>query len=446
MSGEMMIPQGYKQTEVGVIPEDWGVDQLQVLAEKIMVGIASATTHAYRDKGVVMFRNQNIKSGFLDDSDILHISADYEVSFKNKRLKSGDLLTARTGYPGTTCLIPPQYEGAQSFTTLITRPNRQRVEPRYLCCFINSTAGQNYFEQNQIGGGQKNVNAGSLKLLPIPLPPTRAEQEAIAEALSDADALIESLEHLIAKKRQIKQGAMQDLLTGARRLPGFTEEWTEATLGELFNFSGGFSASRDQLSEVGYCYLHYGDIHKSSKSYVDVQAEYQDIPRLDAPLKRISTTSLLEDGDVVFVDASEDDEGTSKYLVVLNKGREIYISGLHTIVAKSKAENIDHVYRRYCFQTSAIKRQFHFFAVGTKVSGISKTNIAKVVLPLPPLHEQTAIATIISDLDTDIAALETKLTKARQLKQGMMQELLTGRIRLVGKGARADAEDATART
>jgi len=145
------------------------------------------------------------------------------------------------------------------------------------------------------------------------------------------------------------------------------EHWHLKPLGDLFKFTGGFSASRDELSSEGYCYLHYGDIHKSSKAFIDVRAEYQDIPKLDIPLQRISLGSLLDDGDVVFVDASEDDEGTSKHVVIINNDRTPYISGLHTIVAKSKTDELDALYKRYCFQTSAIKRQFFFDAVGTKV-------------------------------------------------------------------------------
>ena len=208
----------YKQTEIGMIPVDWDVKPLRALADKIMVGIASAATHAYRDRGIVMFRNQNIKPGRLDDSDILYIDPNYEAIFKNKRLKSGDLLTARTGYPGTTSIVPQKYEGAQSFTTLITRPSCHLIDPNYLCCFINSNAGQAYFEQNQIGGGQKNVNAGSLKHLPVPVPPTKAEQEAIAATHSDMDAEIIALEAKLAKSRQIKRGMLQELLTGRIRL------------------------------------------------------------------------------------------------------------------------------------------------------------------------------------------------------------------------------------
>jgi type I restriction enzyme S subunit len=103
---------------------------------------------------------------------------------------------------------------------------------------------------------------------------------------------------------------------------------------------------------------------------------------------------------------------------------------LHTIVAKSKTNELDRLYRRYCFQTAATKRQFYFFAVGTKVSGISKSNISKITIPVPSLPEQTAIAAILSDMDAEIAALEQKLAKAKEIKQGMMQELLTGKTRL----------------
>jgi type I restriction enzyme, S subunit len=166
------------------------------------------------------------------------------------------------------------------------------------------------------------------------------------------------------------------LLTGKKRLPGFSGEWEVKPLSDLFNISGGISASREQLSTDGHCYLHYGDIHKSSKTYIDLRDEYQNIPKLDMPLKRISPVSLLEDGDVVFVDASEDDEGTSKHVVVVNKDKTPYISGLHTIVAKSKTNDLDHLYRRYCFQTDMRKGRLR------QRQGVPRLPIA------PAMHEQ----------------------------------------------------------
>jgi type I restriction enzyme, S subunit len=265
----------------------------------------------------------------------------------------------------------------------------------------------------------------------LPIPPL-PEQTAIAEALSDMDSLISSLEKLIAKKQSIKQGAMQELLMGKRRLSGFGGEWEIKAMGELFNFSGGFSASREHLSNNGYCYLHYGDIHGANKTFIDVDREYSSIPKLDIPLKKVTKDKLLADGDVVFVDASEDDEGASKHIVVKNPNNKPYISGLHTIVSKSKDTTLNNKYKQFCFQSNDIKKQFKFYAVGTKVSGISRGNIAKIIISLPPsIEEQAAIAKILSDMDEEIEKLTAKLNKYKAIKQGMMQELLTGKRRLV---------------
>lgn len=210
------------------------------------------------------------------------------------------------------------------------------------------------------------------------------------------------------------------------------EDWDVKSFDEVFYFSGGYIASRDQLGVSGHCYLHYGDIHGATKTFVDTGTDYLDIPRLDVPLKKISPKSLLEDGDVVFVDASEDDAGTSRHIVVVNKNNTPFISGLHTIVAKSKIDDLINEYKRYCFQTKVIRRQFLFYAVGTKVSGISKSNILKLFLPIPGLEEQRAIAAALSDVDALLDGLDRLIAKKRDLKQAAMQQLLNGKTRLPG--------------
>jgi type I restriction enzyme, S subunit len=407
---------GYKQTEVGVIPDDWDVKPLHALADKIMVGIASAATHAYRDRGIVMFRNQNIKPSHLDDSDILFLDGKYELSFKNKRLKSGDLLTARTGYPGTTSIVPPQYEGAQSFTTLITRPRRNLVDSAYLCCLINSETGQSYFDRNQAGGGQKNVNAGSLKYLPVPLPPTRAEQEAIAKALSDADALIESLEQLIAKKRHLKQGAMQELLTGKKRLPGFSGEWG---MHHLSRFVQNFivpmrDKPKDLTGEIPWCRIEDFDGIYLSGSKSGQGVDIQTVRTMN--LKVYSTGTLL-------VSCSAD------------LGRCAIVSrplvSNQTFIGLEMNETVSSTLFFYYYMTSKAE-ELNNLSSGTTISYLSREQFEDLDVCVPVgEQEQTAIATILSDMDAEIAALEAKLAKARQLKQGMMQELLTGKVRLV---------------
>lgn len=416
----MEVKPGYKQSEVGVIPEDWDVKHLHQLAEKIMVGIASAATHAYRNRGIVMFRNQNIKPGYLDDSDVLYIAEDYEETYRNKRLRSGDLLTARTGYPGTTSIVPSQYEGAQSFTTLITRPRRGAINSDYLCCYINSETGQLYFEQTQIGGGQKNVNAGSLKHLPIPIPPTLAEQEAIAGALSDADALIESLEQLVAKKRQIKHGAMQELLTSRKRLPGFTGEWETKRLGDLGEFSKGSGVSKSQTLSGEIPCVRYGEIYTRHDDYI--KDYYSWISR-----EISQTATRLKYGDILFAGSGETKEEIGKCVAFVHNV-EAYAGGDIVIL---RTGGVDPLYLGYYLNIPEITQQKASRGQGDAVVHISASALSSILVTLPNLEEQRDIAAVLSDMDAQITALETKLAKARQVKQGMMQELLTGRVRLV---------------
>jgi len=408
------IPPGYKQTEVGVIPENWEVKSIGDLVS-ISVGrdLKEENYSTYQDNifKYPVFSNTVTNEGLYGFYNIPEYNGE-SLTIIGRGVGLGTAFARKGGF------------GAIGRLLVLFPVNN--VNTNFLTEYINNKV--NIFTES---AGIPQLTGISIAKYRIPIPPTISEQESIAEALSDADAFIESLEQLISKKRQIKQGAMQELLTGKRRLPGFSGEWKVKLLDDLFDFSGGLSASRDQLSMEGYCYLHYGDIHTSKKNFIDVRSEQQDIPKLNISLKKVASPSLLNDGDVVFVDASEDDEGTSRHIVVFNKDKIPFISGLHTIVAKSKKNELDKQYLRYCFQTDDVKKQFYFFAVGTKVSGISKTNIVKITLPVPSLSEQAAIAAILSDMDSEITALEEKLAKARQIKQGMMQELLTGRIRLV---------------
>ncbi|MHC1698819.1 MAG: restriction endonuclease subunit S [Geobacteraceae bacterium] len=413
----MELKSGYKKTEVGVIPEEWEVNSLVSLSEKIMVGIASAATHAYRDKGIVLLRNQNIKAGFLDDSDVLFVDPAYESVFKNKRLKYGDLLTARTGYPGATCVVPDKYHSAQSFTTLITRPNSKTVDSLYLCYYINSEHGQMFFEQSQIGGAQKNVNAGSLKTMPIPLPAI-PEQRAIAAALSDVDALIASLDRMIAKKRNMKQATMQELLTGKRRLPGFSGEWEVKRLGEVAQLKNGYTFRSSTYTATGkYKIITIASVQDGFLT-TDGCALIEDLPSDIQTHQKLSLGNFLISmtGNVGRICKVEEVD------CLLNQrvGKIVPSEGINS-------EFIFHLIRQKSFLQAMMLK-----AKGGAQGNLSVSDILDHLFHFPQDHEeQTAIATILSDMDADIATMEQKLDKTRMLKQGMMQELLTGRIRLI---------------
>lgn len=189
---------------------DWKVFPLASLADKIMVGIASAATHAYRETGVPMLRNQNIKEGDIDDSSLLFIDPCFEALHKNKRLKAGDVITVRTGYPGLSAVVPERYENAQCFTSLITRPKNNILDSDYLCAFINSEIGKRFILGAEAGGAQKNVNAGALEGLAVYLPGLE-EQRRIAECLNRLDALITAETQKLEALKTHKKGLMQQL-------------------------------------------------------------------------------------------------------------------------------------------------------------------------------------------------------------------------------------------
>lgn len=422
---------GYKQSEVGVIPEDWEVCPVRHKGE-VITGKALAVNAPGQQRPYL--RTKNVFDGRIDIDDVLTMPMTDE-QFAQFRIRNGDVLLNEgqsLELVGRCAIYQDEYpEPCAIQNALLRFRARSGVSDTFASYLFRHCQQTGVFARIALQTTSV-AHLGGSRFERLILPwPTEAEQRAIAEALSDVDALLASLDRLIAKKRDLKTAAMQQLLTGKTRLPGFSGEWEVKRLGELFNFSGGYSASRDQLSGDGHCYLHYGDIHGSTKTCIDTEADFQNIPKLDIPLKCVSSGSLLDDGDVVFVDASEDDAGTSKHIVVVNKGKKPFISGLHTIVAKSKTDELTHEYQRYCFQTPAIQKQFLFYSVGTKVSGISKSNIPKLTLSCPSIPEQTAIAEVLSDMDAELAALEKRRDKTRDLKQGMMQELLTGKTRLV---------------
>ncbi|MCO5096939.1 MAG: restriction endonuclease subunit S [Rhodocyclaceae bacterium] len=437
-SARYLAKPAYKQTEVGVIPEDWDCPSIRQIAANRQNAIVGGpfgsdlVSNDYVAAGVPVVRGQNMARHYVS-GEFVFVSKPKAKQLQANIARPNDIIFTQRGTLGQVSIVPSEpfdeYVVSQSQMKLTLDLNL--ASPEYVYQYFVSVDGQRQILDSAIQTGVPHTNLGILRAYRLPAPPNLSEQQAIAEALSDADALVDALEQLLAKKRQIKLGAMQELLTGQKRLPGFAGEWQTKPLDELFDFSGGFAASRDQLGTNGHCYLHYGDIHTTNKTYVDVRAELQEIPKLDVPLKKVGSTSLLNDGDVVFVDASEDDEGTSKHVVVVKPDDVPFISGLHTIVAKSKTGELGNLYKQYCFQTPSVKAQFRYFAVGTKVSGVSKSNIGKITISVPPSDEQTAIATLLSDMDAEIAAIEAKLAKARELKLGMMAELLTGRIRLV---------------
>lgn len=203
------------------------------------------------------------------------------------------------------------------------------------------------------------------------------------------------------------------------------EEWDVNTTGEIFEFIGGLSISREKLGEEGVNYLHYGDIHKRNENFIDLEVDEQWIPKFNEEYKNIKNGVKLETGDVVFADASEDYEGIGKSVSILNYDNKPFVAGLHTIVGKDRNNLLDEHYKRYCFSTKNIRKQFRVLATGTSVYGISRENIKKIKFLIPPLKEQQKIAEILSTVDSQIDDTDNLIEKTEELKKGLMQRLLT---------------------
>lgn len=269
------------------------------------------------------------------------------------------------------------------------------------------------------GSALQEIPIATLRTFKIALPPTKAEQEAIAEALSDADALIESLEQLLAKKRQLKQGVMQELLTGKRRLPGFTGEWEVANLDGVVDRITGVWGANDSSPDHPRCtdIIRAGDISQDGFLTGSAQRFLSD-PEFSKVHCRLDdiviTTSGNGLGKVWWCDGRP------------NVAASNFVRILRPLRGKSQGR-----YLSYVLRSEAGLKQLQEHTATSAYPNLRPSFFAATWFSLPPISEQVAIAAILSDMDAEISALEEKLAKARSIKQGMMQELLTGRIRLV---------------
>ena len=269
------------------------------------------------------------------------------------------------------------------------------------------------------GSGVPTLNRNDVHQHMVACPPL-AEQRAIAESLSDVDGFLRTLEALIAKKRAIKQAAMQQLLTGKTRLPGFSGEWVTKRLGDLGSFSKGRGIKRENVSDEGFPCVRYGELY----------TRYQDhianlVSRTPAAVALAALP--IKTGDLLFAGSGEIAEEIGRCAAYIGK-EQAFAGG--DIVVLTPFNEIS-VYLGYLMNHPTVATQKTRMAQGDAVVHISAGSLAQVQICLPSIKEQQAIAAMLSEMDAEIAALEQRRDKIRAIKQGMMQQLLTGRTRLV---------------
>ena len=398
--GEEMIPQGYKQTEIGVIPEDWDC----VAAKHLMkIETGSRNTEHKTDIGKYPFF---VRSQKVERIDTYHYDCEA-------------VLTAGDGV-GTGKVFHHYIGKFDAHQRVYVMSNFDGITGRYFYNYFSENFGNEvskYTAKSSVDSVRRDMIAEML----IPLP-SLPEQESIAEALSDVDSMISSLEKLIEKKKAVKQGAMQELLTGKKRLPGFAGDIEHKPLSSLCTVfaDGDWIESKDQSND-GIRLIQTGNI--GSGKYLD-KADKQRFISEDT-FNRLKCLEIFEND--VLVSRLPDPAGRACILPNSSKRRITAVDC--TII---RFINYNPILFVAYSQTKEYQDKVDMAMAGSTRQRISRKELGDILIPVfPSKEEQNAIASILSDMDYEIEALEQKLDKTRQIKQGMMQQLLTGKIRLV---------------
>lgn len=419
----MVIPEGYKKTEFGVIPKDWEY----TIWEKVGDGFTSGAT-PYR--AIKRYYNGNIKwvsSGELNYNTIYktieHISLEAKQKTNLKIHPERTFLMAITGLEavgtrGSCALLGVPATTNQSCMAIY---ETDKLDTKYLFYYYCKNGDDLAFKYCQ-GTKQQSFTAKIVKQLPIVLPKIN-EQKAIANALSDADGMIFSLEKLIAKKKAIKQGAMQELLTGKKRLLGFDGEWKDYIVGKMGKFYSGLSGKSKKDFDCGEAhYITFLNVLSNVKIDTTTLASVD--------VKENESQNAVKKGDLFFNTSSETPEEVGM-CAVLDKDLENTYLNSFCFGFRLNDDNHNPLFLSYYLNSSIGRKIMSVLAQGATRYNLSKNNFAETIIQLPTKEEQAAIAAILSDMDNEIKTLEQKLAKTRQIKQGMMQQLLTGKIRLV---------------
>lgn len=423
----MELRPGYKQTEVGVIPEDWYPSKLGEEVD-LLTGFPFASS-GYSKSGVRLVRGSNVKRGEIDwDASITEFWPEISGNIYRYQLRENDVVIAMDGaLVGRSYAVIGKWDLPSLLLQRVARLRAPKVEQGLIAAWVGSVAFERHVDSVKTQTAIPHISPDDIRSLSIAVPKDRKEQSAIAGALGDVDALLSGLDALIAKKRDLKQATMQQLLTGKTRLPGFCGEWELRRLGNHVSFIKNGVNSRAELGVGDRAkYLHYGDIHTTSDVFL--LPESASMPTLAA--EKAARLGRLADGDVVFVDATEDLAGVGKSVEIRGIGGAEVVAGLHTIAARFDKAILADGFKAYLQFIPAFGRHLRTLAAGTKVFATNRAHIASAEIALPSTEEQVAIAEALHDMDAELSALEARRDKTRLLKQGMMQELLTGRTRL----------------
>nr|WP_290447628.1 restriction endonuclease subunit S [Pseudomonas sp. 21LCFQ02] len=344
--------------------------------------------------GIPCLRVLDINDGKINRSDLITTSKQISDAYKRTVLKEGDLVMPLRGKVGDVGIIDRGLEGANLTRGVALIAVQSAWSAPFFRQLISWSATRRRLEQTMNGSALQEIPIASLRSFKVGMPPSLSEQRAIATVLSDVDALLDALERFIAKKRDFKQATMQQLLTSQTRLPGFHGEWEVKRLGDILTVRHGKSQHEIIASDGRYPILASGGEIGRTNNFI-----------YDKPSVLIGRKGTIDSPQ--YVD-----------------------SPFWTVDTLFFTEIADEADAKFVFYKFTMIR-WRSYNEASGVPSLNAKTIENIEIPIPRLPEQTAIATVLSDMDAELAALEQRLAKTRALKQGMMQELLTGRTRLV---------------
>jgi type I restriction enzyme S subunit len=418
----MEVKPGYKQTEVGVIPEEWEVAPLGELSSCFSGGTPSTSNSSYYGGDIPWITSSDLNRGRINEVEG-RITEEGLANSAAKMVNKDSLLLALYGATAGVSAVTA-IRAAINQAVLAIVPKSTNTE--FLFQLLKYK--KDFYITTYTQGGQPNFSGEIVKSFAIPCP-TLPEQRAIATALSDVDGLLGGLDRLIAKKRDLKQAAMQQLLTGQTRLPGFHAEWEVKTLFELAAqkkelFDDGDWIESEHITTEGIRLIQTGNIgvgsfvEKDDKKYIN-EASFASL-----------RCKQLKQGDLLVCRLADP---AGRACVLGEIGEERIVTSVDVTIFRPPSELADRLFLSQVFSTSDWFRAVSDRSGGTTHKRISRGALGRLSINLPPLAEQTAIATVLSEMDGELAELDQRREKTRALKQAMMQELLTGRIRLIGK-------------
>jgi type I restriction enzyme S subunit len=408
------MKKGFKRTEVGVIPEEWEVMQIaKVGSIHGRVGWKGYTVKDLRSSGVYTIGAKHIdKQNRLDLTDPTFLSQEKFLESPEIMVFKNDILIVQRGTIGKIVLIDKEIGDATINPSMLIFRLKLAL-PQFAYYHLISRNGQNQILNDTSSTGVPMITQKQVLGFKIPIP-TIVEQTAIATALSNMDALITLTEKRLQKKKDLKQGLMQELLKPK-------EGWEVRKLGEVGAFKNGINKGEEDFG-FGFPFVNLMDVFGKSKVENGTSLGLVN----SNPAER-KTYELIK-GDVLFIRSSVKPSGVGLTAVVSDNLPNTVYSGF--LIRFRDNGSLDFGFKAYCFHEEGFRKRLIDNSTVSANTNINQNALKRLEITLPPLETQTQIAKILSDADAEIHALETKITKLRAQKQGMMQALLTGKIRL----------------